>query len=109
MRRALFTSLSLVVLILTAATAGAVDKVPRPAPVPDTTDRLTPVPPTAPTDQSEAGVTKPADKYDTFIDQNGNGVDDRQENLITKDKPTEQPTQTPGQKTDPAPDSTDKK
>jgi hypothetical protein len=42
-----------------------------------------------PTDSAKVDTAKPPKKYDDFIDTNGNGIDDRKENL--KKKPAPEP------------------
>lgn len=42
-----------------------------------------------PADSVKADTAKPPKKYDNFIDTNGNGIDDRKENL--KKKPAPEP------------------
>ena len=86
MRRLAIIVLSVAGLVLLAVAVGAVDKVPRPdvdvdtAAATETKADLRPVDQTPPEPQKN-------DKYDTFVDQNNNGVDDRRENLVTKEKP----------------------
>ena len=90
MRRWLVIVVSAVLMASVSGGVQAVEKKKNPSDTSSVTDKKQPA--KRPDSAQQQPKAEPQKKYDNFVDENGNGIDDRRENL--KKKKTDQPKKT---------------